>query len=322
MADKEKKNKYKDRTVPESNTEKLGKFTKSVLSNFKFHKAPDQESFFSRIKPKYVFFILGLICCACIILSLTVENFSKPFKAAAGIIIVPAQEGINNIGLWISDQIDKSNDIEALNEENAQLKEQISELTAENNTLKQYESTIEELETLLELKDTYTDYETIAAQIVSKNSDKWFSTFTINKGSSDGIEVDMNIVAEGGLVGIVTDVGLNYATCRSIIDDDNNVSAMLQGTLDICVVTGSLTLMEDNIVAFSDLSYGSEISVGSAVVTSTVSSKYLPNLLIGYVSSYEADGNDLTISGYITPAVDFEKLTYVLVITQLKETSD
>ena len=320
MSDKKKK--YRDRTQPDTNSEKIGKFTKSFLSNFKIHKAPDSEGFFAKVKPKHVFFTLGIICVACIILSLTVENFSKPFKAAANIIVVPAQEGINSIGLWISDLIEKSNDIEELNEENAALREQIEDLSAENNTLKQYKTSLEELEELLELKDTYTDYETVAAQIISKNSDKWFSTFTINKGSNDGIEEDMNIIASGGLVGIVTDVGANYSTCRSIIDDDNNVSAMLRDSLDICVVTGSLTLMESNLLSFSDLSYSAEISEGSAVVTSSVSSKYLPNLLIGYVESYEADGNDLTISGYITPAVDFERLTYVLVITQLKETSD
>lgn len=318
----DKTNKYKDKTVPETNTEKIGKFTKSILSNLKIHKAPDQESFFSRIKPKYVFLTLGLICVLCMILSLTVENFSKPFKAVANVIIVPAQEGINNIGLWISDQLDRQSDIVALNEENAQLKEEIDELTAENNTLKQYEASLKELEDLLELKNTYTEYETVAAQIVSKNSDKWFSTFTINKGSNDGIEVDMNIVAEGGLVGIVTDVGPNYSTCRSIIDDGNNVSAMLRDSSDICVVTGSLTLMESNLISFSDLSYDAEIYDGCAVVTSQVSSKYLPDLLIGYVESYGSDGNGLTISGYITPAVDYEKLAYVLVITQLKETSD
>lgn len=318
MASKNDKNKDKDR--PEDNSEELGQFKKRKLRDMKFNKDPEESS--RRFKPKYLFFILALICIVFIILSVTVEDFRKPFKAAASAVIVPVQEGINSIGLWISDQIDKSNDIEALNEENEELKEQIEELTAENNTLKQYETTLEELEALLELKDTYTDYDTVAAQVISKDSDKWFSTFTINKGSNDGIEEDMNIIAEGGLVGIVTDVGPNYSTCRSITDDDNNVSAMLQGSSDICVVTGDLTLMDSNLLSFSDLNVTASVEEGTAVVTSSVSSKYLPNLLIGYVDSYEVDGNGLTVSGYITPAVDFDTLTYVLVITTLKESSD
>lgn len=322
MADKEKKTKYRDRMAPETGGDRFASFTKSVLSNLKLRKAPDEESYLSKAKPKYVFFILGAVCIALIALSATSETFRKPFKAAANAVIVPVQEGINNIGLWISEELEKSADIAALNEENASLKEQVEELEAENNTLKQYENTVEELESLLELKNSYTDYETVAAQVISKNSDKWFSTFTINKGSNDGIEVDMNIIAEGGLVGIVTDVGLNYSTCRAITDDDNNVSAMIQGTSDICVVTGSLTLMDSNLISFSDLTGTADIEEGSVLVTSNVSSKYLPNLLIGYVNTYATDGNGLTISGYITPAVDFDSLSYVLVITQLKETSD
>lgn len=319
-----KKQKYTDRTVPDSSSssEVFSKAPRNFFSRIKLKKAPDEESFMSNAKPKYVFFILGLICCVFIVLSLTVDNFSKPFKTAANAVIVPVQDGINSIGLWISDQIDKSHDLEALNEENAELKEEIEQLTAQNNTLKQYATTIEELEALLELKSTYTDYDTVAAQVISKNSDKWFSTFTINKGSNDGIEVDMNIIAEGGLVGIVTDVGENYSTCRAITDDDINISAMIQGTSEICVVTGSLTLMDSNLLSFSDLSGTATVAEGMSIVTSTVSSKYLPNLLIGYIESYSVDGSGLTVSGYITPAVDFDSLTYVLVITQLKETSD
>lgn len=296
--------------------------TRSVLSNLKLRKAPDEESYFSNVKPKILFFVLAAICVAFIALSLTVDGFTTPFKSAANAIIVPIQKGINSIGTRISEEIQKSNDLEALNEENEQLRQQLSALEERNDTLEQYEVTIGELETLLELKNTYSDYETIAAQVIAKNSDRWFSTFTINKGSADGIAVDMNIIADGGLVGIVTDVGQNFATCRSITYDGNNVSGMLSGTSEICVVTGSLSLMDQNLLAFSDLTASATVAEGMAIVTSNVSSKYLPNMTIGYISSYEIDGNGLTVSGQITPAVDFDSLNYVLVITTLKETSD
>ena len=55
----------------------------------------------------------------------------------------------------------------------------------------------------------------------------WFSTFTIDKGSKDGIAADMNVMAGSGLVGIVTEVGPTWAKVRSIIDDSSNVSAMV-----------------------------------------------------------------------------------------------
>lgn len=59
-------------------------------------------------------------------------------------------------------------------------------------------------------------YETIGARVIAKDSGDWFQVFRINKGSEDGVEVDSNVIAGGGLVGIVTDVGANYATVRSL----------------------------------------------------------------------------------------------------------
>ena len=101
----------------------------------------------------------------------------------------------------------------------------MDELTAENSDLLQNQDEYERLKDLLDLKDEYSNYPTIAARIIAKDSGNWFNVFTINKGSKDGIQEDMNVIADGGLVGIVTSVGSNWATVRSIIDDYSNVSA-------------------------------------------------------------------------------------------------
>mgnify|MGYP000367500868 CR=1 FL=1 len=85
-------------------------------------------------------------------------------------------------------------------------------------------------------------YKKIAARVIAKDSGNWFQVFRIDKGADDGIQEDMNVMAGGGLVGIVTDVGANYATVRAIIDDDSNVSGMSLRTGDTCNVSGNLTL--------------------------------------------------------------------------------
>ena len=129
----------------------------------------------------------------------------------------------------------------------------------------------------------------------------------------------MNVMAGTGLVGIVTEVGPNWARVRSIIDDTSKVSATLLSTSDNCIVTGDLTLMQDGKIRFEQLpNNDTVIEVGEQVVTSHISSKYLPGILIGYISEIEVDSNNLTRSGYITPAVDFQHLQEVLVITSTK----
>ena len=150
-------------------------------------------------------------------------------------------------------------------------------------------------------------------------SSNWFSDFTIDKGSKDGIKKNCNVLAGSGLVGIVTEVGPHYARVRSIIDDESNISAMLLSTSDTCVVRGDLKQMENGRIRFEKLANNdNKIEVGEQVVTSHVSDRFLQGLFIGYVSDVKVDSNNLTRSGYITPAVDFSKLHEVLVITTTK----
>ena len=172
----------------------------------------------------------------------------------------------------------------------------------------------------MSLDETYSEYNKVAANIIASDAGNWFNTFVIDKGSSDGIAVDMNVIAGSGLVGIVTEVGDNWAQVRSIIDDMSNVSAQVLSTSDLCFVKGDLQLMETGLIQIYQLrDPEGEASIGDTVVTSHVSDKYHSGILIGYINELTLDSNNLTRSGTLTPAVDFEHLHSVLVITDLKQ---
>lgn len=312
--------KYEDINAEESKAAEISSKTKDFLSNFKRHKSPaGRPSRFSKIKPRYILIIFIAICAVLIVGSSYAPNVFKPFNAFASVLIVPSQKGINSIGLWFSDKIELTKKVADLTLENSELKKKIADLEYSNSMLRNQSFELTRLQDLLELKEEYKEYDSIAASIISKDSTKWFSTFVINKGSKDGIKKDMNVLAGGGLCGIVTRVGYNYAEVRTIIDDDSAVSAEFQDTKDMCIVHGKLTLFEQNLLEFSDVDLSVDIKNDQAVVTSRVSSKFLPGILIGYVEQYITDANELTKSGYITPVVDFTNLTEVLVITELKE---
>ena len=158
------------------------------------------------------------------------------------------------------------------------------------------------------------------ARVISKDSGNWFSSFTIDKGTNDGIQVDCNVIAGGGLVGIVTEAGPNWATVRSIIDDNSNVSAMVSTTSDTCIIAGNLQLIDEGTLSLVKLTdENSKVHVGDKVVTSNISEKYLPGILIGYICELTNDSNNLTKSGQITPVVDFKHLQEVLVILETKD---
>ena len=269
---------------------------------------------------KHILLILCIVCVLLMGLSLITDKVSGPLRAVANYTIVPMQKGINTIGLWMSDFSHNFDTIQELRSKNKALQAELDELTVKNNLLQQDKHELERLRELYALDELYADYKKVGARVTMNDSGNWFHSFVIDKGSKDGIEVDMNVMAGKGLVGIVTEVGPHWARVRSIIDDSSNVSALVLSTSDTCVVNGDLTLMQDGRIRFEMLANnGTEIKEGEQVVTSHISSKYLQGILIGYISEIHVDSNNLTRSGYITPVVDFEHLREVLVITTTKE---
>lgn len=275
-----------------------------------------------RLSSKYLLMILSGVCIVTIFTSLVLNISGGPLNAVAGYVFVPMQEGINNVGSWFSA---KANDFKTLGEvlaENKELKSQIDDLTTQINKTKLEQYELDNYRELLELDNQYADFDKIAAHVIAMDGTNWFSTFTIDKGSTQGIAKGMNVIAGSGLVGIVTDVGPNYSKVRSIIDDSSNVSAMVLTTKDNFNVSGSLMNMnKDKVLPFSELrDENDKVQQGDPVVTSYVSDQYQQGLLIGYIYSVEDNANNLTKSGYITPVVDFQHLQDVLVITEIKNT--
>lgn len=270
------------------------------------------------IPSKYLLLIVVVVCG----ILLGAERFMDggPLSWVANYTIIPMQKGISYVGTWMSDLTDNFATLKDLQKENEELQERIDTLTIDNTRLRQEQYELERLQELYKLDQNYADYEKVGAHVIANNGTNWFSSFTIDKGSNDGIRKDMNVLAGSGLVGIVTDVGPDYAQVRSIIDDGSNVSGMVLSTSDLCMVRGDLQLMEDGRIRFEKLpNNDNEIEVGEQVVTSHISSTYLQGLFIGYISEISVDSNNLTRSGYITPAVDFSKLQEVLVITTTKK---
>lgn len=273
------------------------------------------------IPSKYTFLVLSILCVAMMILSFTTDFVTGPVETAAGYVIVPFQKGIAAAGSWLDGRSENVRRINELTDENRELKERIDELTIRINDLQRDKYELAELRSLFLLDEQYSDYKKTGARVIGKDTGNWYSEFIIDKGSNDGIEKDMNVMAGSGLVGIVTKVGPNWANVRSIIDDTSNLSGMVMSTSDTLIVSGDLELMDDGYIRFSQLiDEDDEVVKGDQVVTSAISDKYLPGISVGYITEIETDANNLTKSGYITPVVDFKNLSTVLVVTELKET--
>ncbi|MDE6740408.1 MAG: rod shape-determining protein MreC [Lachnospiraceae bacterium] len=269
---------------------------------------------------KYLLFILTILCTGMVLLTFNTTVFSGPLSAVAGYTVVPFEEGISSVGSWLANRSEELVQIRDLIAENEKLKQQLDDLTIENTRLQQDRYELTNLRELYNLDAQYDEYEKTGARIIARDSGNWFHSFVINKGSVDGIAVDMNVMAGSGLVGRIVDVGPNWAKVKAIIADDSNVSAMVLSSSDNMIVSGNLKLYASGVIEFEQLVDSDNVVVeGDKIVTSNISDKYLPGILVGYISTINQDANNLTKSGYVTPAVDFEHLEEVLVIMQLKQ---
>lgn len=256
-----------------------------------------------------------------IVLSSVKDGLVNPIRNTIGYVLVPIQSGVNRVGSGLYKSLEDRRSYQQIQTENEQLKDQLGVLTEENNRLKQDSTELSKLRELYSLDQDYMQYKKVAARVIAKDSENWFQVFRIDKGSQDGIRVDQNVMANGGLVGIVTNVGLNYATVRSIIDDESRVSAMGLQSSDTCIVAGDLTLYQQGRLRITDLKKDASIQDGDRIVTSDISSKFMPGILIGYAVDITEDDKHLMKNGYLVPVADFNDLSDVLVLKDVKSDS-
>ena len=268
---------------------------------------------------KYILAGLSFFCIVLIAVTSINSSILTPLRTGVGYVLIPFQSGVNAIGTSLYNHIRDFSTMQEAQAENEELKGRVAELTEENNRLQAEQYELERLRELYALDQDYMQYEKVAARVIAKDSGNWFQIFRINKGANDGIKENMNVIAGGGLVGIVTDVGANYATVRSIIDDASRVSCMSMRSGDNCIVSGDLTLFQEGLLGLDHVKKGADIQEGDKIVTSNISDVFLPGILVGYATELTTDSNNVTKSGQIVPVAEFDNLQEVLVITQLKD---
>lgn len=138
------------------------------------------------IPSKYILFALTLLCVGTMSVSFLTDFDGGILNTVSGYVLIPVQKGINAAGGRVRSRVDNLADLQQINEENQSLKEQVAELTLENNMLMQERYELQELRDLYNLDSDYSDLNKIAANVIGKDTGNWFNMFITDKGSSDG----------------------------------------------------------------------------------------------------------------------------------------
>jgi len=196
----------------------------------------------------------------------------------------------------------------------AQIEKQNQELRRENQQLQESAAEVIRLRRLLDYKQSQQeDYDLTAARVIARQPNNWFRFITIDRGSSDGIKPGMAVISPDGLVGRVSNCSHNASQVTLITDREMAVGAIVQNSRETQGIIEGMG--EANSLRMINIPYYAKVGKYERVVCSGLSQFYPKGILIGYIQSVEKEANGLLLTADIAPAVAFDKLEEVMVIT-------
>lgn len=266
-------------------------------------------------KKEFIGIIIAVLVLIVIVAISNIKMNNLSFvEGTFNLVIMPIQNGLTNLKNKIANNNDFFTDVNNLRQENANLKEQNAKL---QETLREYEMVKAENDTLKEyvnLKDKYTEYTTVPAYVINKDVSNFSDTIIINVGAKDGIEVNMPVISENGLVGHVISVTNSDAKVQTIVDTASSVSCILASSKDTIVAKGTLEAASSLRATF--IPTEATIMQGDTIETSGIGGIYPKGILVGTVNKVVNTKNITDRYAIIDTAVNFSKLQTVLVITK------
>ncbi len=268
------------------------------------------------LKSWYFKVLCGLcILCVAIMIRAAASGSAEIFLSqAVSVISQPFLNLSTSITNSVSGFLDRFANAEELYLENEELKEQLREANEKLTDYERYKRENEQYRDFLGLKETNPDYEFEPATVIGRDSTNRFYSFTIDKGSIDGIEVADPVITDDGLVGIVWEVGLTYAHVRTILDISVEAGVYDISTRDSGIITGDITLSTEGLCKLKYLPRDSGIAAGNLIVTSGIGGVFPKDLPVGTVKSIEVDSSGLSLTAEVQPTADIEDITDVVVI--------
>ncbi len=242
---------------------------------------------------------------------------STVLENAAGVVTSPFRFAAESVGQWFTDKQRYYKSYNDLLAENAALKQEVAELRANARQADRDREENALLRDLIGLREQRRELELESAMILERSSSNWTRTMTLNRGTAHGVARNNMVVtssSEGHLVGVVTEVGLNWCTVQTIIDTDTELGALLFRTGDAVIAEGDFTLMREKRLKVSYLPADTSLLVGDYIVTSGLGGYYPSNIVIGTVERVETDENGLAQYAVLAPMCDFDTLTEVFII--------
>ena len=266
------------------------------------------------------FFLMLLALAAAVAVLMSVMTYFSTTSAAlpnlAGIVVSPFRSAAASLSEAFQRWTGYFTEVDALREENRQLKLQIAEM---EETVRQATFDREEnahLRNLADLREQRRDLHFESARVLVQDSSNWYSQLTINKGTAHDLTVgDAVVTEEGYLLGVVAEAGLNWATVRTILDSESSIGALVFRNGGSALAQGDFSLMSRGCLSLNYLGTEPDVVAGDLVVTSGLGGYYPSQLVIGYVEEVRTGDDGLAQYAVLRPEMSLDGLTQVYVVT-------
>lgn len=270
-----------------------------------------------RKKWALLFVIVSLFC---IIFFAARGRFQTPVSSqAVSLVLSPFQQAISWIGAQLGAATDNLWDIATVHEQNKMLRNEVEQLRVQNLEASEALAENERLRALLDYQKGAKQFDLVAARVIGRESATWSSMIIISRGQMDGIRNNMAVVTPEGLVGHVVETGWNSSKVQLILDPRSSVGTIVQRAESRVAGIVHGDMENPTMPQMVNIAKNADVVEGDVVVTSGFGGIYPKGLVVGLVSSIQNEAGGLLKAGLLEPAVDFQKLEDVMVITASRE---
>lgn len=264
-----------------------------------------------------LFVIVSLFC---IIFFAARGRFQAPVSSKAALLVLsPFQQAVSWVGSQVSHVTGSIWEIVTVHEQNKMLRNEVEQLRVQNLEASEALAENERLRTLLGYRQMMTQFDMVGARVIGRDSATWSSVIIIDRGQKDGVNTDMTVVTEKGLVGHILEAGWNTSKVQLILDPRSSVGTIVQRAESRVagIVQGDLD--NPTMPQMVNIPKNADVVEGDVIVTSGFGGTYPKGIVVGLVSTLQNDSGGLLKVGLLEPAVDFQKLEDVMVITESRE---
>ena len=247
------------------------------------------------------------------------DSTPTPLAQAVSAVTTPVQRAFTRAADWMEDKTVYFTRFDALLAENARLKAELLDAQADIRQARELQAENARLRQLLDMRRTYEHYELLDAEVIASDTGSWGFTYTLDRGSADGVAVDQCVLTQEGVVGRVVEVGVNWARISCITATDSRIGALVSSTREVGVLEGSFDLMRQGVLRFSYLPTDPQLRAGDTVETSGSGEVYPKGLIVGTVVDLLSESDGTGYYAILEPAVDLSSLTSVYILLGISE---